>query len=100
MKHRRKTKVKKKLLACKEKEETDPSKWASIKVNSHTVNLSKKTISLIQWGNFKLIKLNRFKIKINYIINQITFIFNLSKLTQVYQTKVNQIKLKKEIIAQ
>lgn len=100
MKHRRKTKVKKKLLACKEKEETDPSKWASIKVNSHTVNLSKKTISLIQWGNFKLIKLNQFKIRINYIINQITFIFNLIKLTQAYQTKVNQIKLKKEIIAQ
>lgn len=100
MKNRRKNKAKKKLLTSKEKEEADPSKWENINLNSHTVNLSKKTISLIQWGNFKLIMFYQFKIRINHIINQITFIFNLIKLTQVYQAKVNQIKLEKEIIAQ
>lgn len=100
MKNRRKNKAKKKLLTCKEKEEADPSKWENINLHSHAVNLSKKTISLIQWGNFELMKKDQFKIRINHIINQITFIFNLIKLTQVYQTKVNQIKLEKEIIAQ
>lgn len=114
MKNRRKNRAKKKLLAIKEKEETDPSKWENIAIfsslNIKPVNVSKQQIkkitSLIQWGNFKLSKninvvnmLCNLKFEMHHLINQITFLPNFCKLTIELQSKVNLMKLEKEIIA-